>query len=39
MSWRAGEVLVADQGAADGEEGFVDVGATVVAAGEAAVVV
>lgn len=35
----SGELLVADEGAADREECFVDVGAPVVAAGEAAVVV
>jgi hypothetical protein len=32
-------LLVADEGGADGEEGFVDVGAAVVAAIEAAVLV
>ena len=35
----SGDVLLADEGAADREERFVDVGAPVVAAGEAAVVV
>ena len=35
----SGELLLADEGAADREECFVDVGATVVAAREAAVVV
>ena len=35
----SGELLVADEGAADREECFVDVGAPVVAAGEAALVV
>ena len=32
-------MFVADEGAADGEEGFVDVGASVVAAVQAAVLV
>ena len=35
----SGELLLADEGAADREECFVDVGAPVVAAGEAALVV
>jgi hypothetical protein len=33
------ELLVADEGGADGEEGFVDVGAPVIAAVQAALAV